>query len=83
MFNQSKAMLYEKQAAEGGRKNVLTFSAGETILYCSRKRSIPLLSALRAVFLLFFVKAPKIQSVRKDELTEYNVFVLCFFVSLG
>ena len=54
---------------------MLTFSAGETILYCSRKRSIPL---------LFFVKAPKIQSVRKDELTEYNVFVvLCFFVSLG
>ena len=60
---------------------MLTFSAGETILYCSRKRSIPLLSALRAVSLLFFVKAPKIQSVRKDELTEYNVFVLCFFVS--
>lgn len=62
---------------------MLTFSAGETMLYCSRKRSILLLSALRAVFLLFFVKAPKIQSVRKDELTEYNVFVLCFFVSLG
>lgn len=62
---------------------MLTFSAGETILYCSGKRSIPLLPALRAVFLLFFVKAPKIQSVRKDELTEYNVFVLCFFVSLG
>lgn len=62
---------------------MLTFSAGETILYCSRKRSILLLPALRAVFLLLFVKAPKIQSVRKDELTEYNVFVLCFFVSLG